>query len=185
MTWSTRTTACPLGCGGIVSLDGPYAEGHKPEYESAISLGALLPNADLESIFYLNEFLNRAGMDTISAGGVVAFAIECYERGLIGPGDTGGLELAWGDSRSIVRLMEQIVAREGIGDLLADGVRAAAERLGNGSEQCAIHAGGQELPMHDPRLAPSLGVHYSVEPAPGRLRAGPQTSTSPLAYGNA
>ena len=164
--------ACPLGCGGLVALDGPYQETHKPEYETVTSLGPLVLNDDLDSICYLNELLNRAGMDSISAGSAVAFAIECFEQGILTSEDTDGLSLTWGNPDIVVRLIEKMIARDGIGDLLADGVAVAARRIGNGSERFAVHAGGQELPMHDPRLDPVYGLHYSVEPTPGRHTIG-------------
>jgi aldehyde:ferredoxin oxidoreductase len=168
---------CPLGCGGVCELDertggGRFTRTHKPEYESIIALSALNLSADMAPVFYMNELLNRAGMDTISAGGTIAFAIECFERGIIGTEDTGGLELRWGDGQAAARLAEMMVAREGIGDLLADGSKAAAAGIGNGSEEYAVTAGGQELPMHDPRNDPGYGVHYSVEPTPGRHTIG-------------
>jgi aldehyde:ferredoxin oxidoreductase len=164
--------ACPLGCGGIVKDVPKFGEGHKPEYESVSALGCLLLNEDRPTIYYLNELLNRAGMDTISAGGVAAFAIECFEAGLLTAEDTGGLELRWGDAEAITALIEKIVAREGIGDLLADGVKVAAEKIGGDAARFAVHAGGQELPMHDSRLDPGHGVHYSGDPTPGRHPAG-------------
>jgi aldehyde:ferredoxin oxidoreductase len=167
--------SCPMGCGGICTLDGKgakFKETHKPEYETTLALGGLCLNDDTDSIFYLNEILNRAGMDTISAGGTVAFAIECFERGILTKEDTGGLELAWGDSESITALIEKMIAREGIGDVLADGSRRAAERLGRGSIEWAIQAGGQELAMHDGRNDPLFSLHYSVDPTPGRHTTG-------------
>jgi aldehyde:ferredoxin oxidoreductase len=164
--------ACPLGCGGICSAVGPFKETHKPEYESTIALGALTLNQDVESIYYLNELLNRAGMDTISAGSTVAFAIECYENGLLTKEDTDGLELTWGNTEAIVELIKKMIAREGIGDLLADGSKLAAERIGKMSERYAMHAGGQDLPMHDGRMDPGFALHYSVEPTPGRHTIG-------------
>ena len=168
--------SCPMGCGGIctMSYKGVETETHKPEYESVMSFGGLLLNNDLESIFYINELLNRAGMDTISAGGVVAFAIECYEQGIITAADTGGLVLTWGNTSAVVSLVEKMVEREGFGDILADGVKKAAERIGKGSTAFAISAGGQELSMHDPRNDPGFGLHYSVDPAPGRHTVGAQ-----------
>ncbi len=164
--------SCPLGCGGICETPGKYKETHKPEYETVLALGGLCMNEDLDSIFYLNELLNRAGMDTISAGGSAAFAIECYENGIITKEDTGGIELNWGNFDSIVKLIEMMIKREGIGDLLADGVKVAAQKIGKGSEQFAIHAGGQELPMHDGRNDPGFALHYSVEATPGRHTLG-------------
>jgi len=163
--------SCPLGCGGIVEITkGRYAgtEGHKAEYETLAAFGGLLLHDDLDAIMELNELCNRAGIDTISAGGTVAFAIECYQRGIIDKKKTGGLELAWGDGTAIIKLTEMIIQRKGIGDILADGVKKAAERIGKGSEKYAMHAGGQELPMHDSRQDFGFGVAYQCEPTPGR-----------------
>ena len=168
--------SCPVGCGGICTMNGKFSETHKPEYETVISFGALLMNEDLESIFYVNELLNRAGMDTISAGGAVAFAMECFEQGILSKDDTGGLDLGWGNSTAIIELIEKMIAREGIGDILADGSKEAARRIGKDSEQYAMHAGGQQLPMHDPRNDPGYALHYSAEPTPGRHTIGSQLS---------
>ena len=142
--------------------------GHKPEYETIGAFGGLLLNDDFDAIIELNEMCNRAAIDTISTGAVVAFAIECFENKLIGPVDTGGLELGWGRTDAIIALTDRIIRRDGIGDILADGVQRAAQRIGNGSERYAVHAGGQELPMHDSRLDPGYAIAYACEPTPGR-----------------
>jgi aldehyde:ferredoxin oxidoreductase len=161
--------SCPMGCGGICSMKGGKGkEVHRPEYETTMSLGSMLLNCDLDSIFHINDMLNRAGMDTISAGGTVAFAMECFENGIITTKDTGGIELDWGNSDGAIALLEKMVKREGIGDIFADGAKAAAKRLGKESETYAITAGGQEMPMHDPRNDPGFGLHASVDPTPGR-----------------
>jgi aldehyde:ferredoxin oxidoreductase len=164
--------ACPVGCGGICSLDEQGGETHKPEYETVLALGGLLMNTDLDSLFIMNEKLNRAGMDSISAGGVLAYAIESFENRLLTLADTGGLELRWGNTPAILALLDQMIAREGLGDLLADGVKLAAQRIGRGSEQYAVHSGGQEPAMHDSRNDPGFGLHYAVEPTPGRHTIG-------------
>ena len=164
--------ACPLGCGGICSLPGEKSETHKPEYESILALGGLCLNEDADTIFHLNEILNRAGMDTISAGATVAFAMECYERGIFTAEDTDGVELTWGNSEAVRYVIEKMITREGIGNLLADGSKTAASRLGRGSEQFLVHAGGQELAMHDSRHDPGFALHYSVEATPGRHTLG-------------
>ena len=166
--------SCPLGCGGICKGNFPKGESHKPEYESVLALSGLSLNDNLESVFQMNDRLNRAGMDTISAGGTIAFAIECYEKGILTKEDTDGLELTWGNTEAMVALMEKMIARDGIGDLLADGVKVAAEKIGKNSDQYAMHAGGQELPMHDSRLDPGFAVHYAVEATPGRHTIGSQ-----------
>lgn len=175
--------SCALGCGGIIS-NSVVQEGHKPEYETVMALGGLLMNEDLESIFRINEILNRAGMDSISAGTTVAFAIECAERGLLSAEDLDGLDLRWGNSQAVEALIERMIAREGIGDLLADGARLAAQRIDarNGSQnngrvkatEFAMHAGGQELAMHDGRNDPGFALHAVVEPMPGRHTNGSQ-----------
>lgn len=168
--------SCPVGCGGVCeikdSTKGEYTHTHKPEYETVCAFSGLVMNKDLDSIFYINELMNRAGMDTISGGGSVAFAIECYEKGIITKEDTGGIELKWGNGESIIKLLKLMIRREGIGDLLADGVKVAAKKIGNSSENYAVHAGGQEPGMHDSRLDPMMGVHYSADPTPGRHTIG-------------
>ena len=164
--------ACPLGCGAVMAGPGDFPESHRPEYETVSGLGPQLLNDDLESIFLLNELLNRAGMDSISAAGTLAFAVNCFEAGILDEGETGGLHLHWGNTQAIVRLAEQMIAREGFGDVLADGVKLAAERIGRGSERFAIHAGGQELPAHDPKYDTGYGIHYIADPTPGRHSIG-------------
>ncbi|HAF63170.1 MAG TPA: aldehyde ferredoxin oxidoreductase, partial [Anaerolineaceae bacterium] len=168
--------SCIIGCGGICNMQGignnEFSESHKPEYETCAAFGGLVMNKDLDSIFYINELLNRAGMDSISAGNTVAFALECYEKGILTKDMTDGLELKWGNSQAIVSLIKKMIAREGIGNLLADGVKVAAQKLGQSSSEFAIHAGGQEPGMHDSRMDPLLGVHYSVDPTPGRHTVG-------------
>ena len=164
--------SCPLGCGGICSMTGKYSETHKPEYETVLALGGLCVNEDVDSLFYLNEALNRAGMDTISAGATAAFAIECYEEGILTKKDTDGLELTWGNTGAIIALIDKMISREGIGDILADGSRIAARKIGKGSERFVVHAGGQEPAMHDSRNDPGFALHYSVEPTPGRHTIG-------------
>lgn len=164
--------SCIIGCGAVCGIkdirDGRFSHTHKPEYETVNSFGGLLMNKDLDSILYINEMLNRGGMDSISAGATIAFAIECYENGLLTKEECGGLELNWGNAEAVISLVDMMINREGLGDLLADGSKKAAQRIGKGSEQYAVHAGGQELPMHDPKIDPMLGVIYSADPTPGR-----------------
>jgi aldehyde:ferredoxin oxidoreductase len=111
---------------------------------------------------------NRAGIDTISTGSVVAFAIECVENGIINRDTLGGLDLGWGKSAEIIRLTEMIINREGIGDVLADGVKKASEVIGQNSDRFAMHAGGQELGMHDSRMDHGWAAAYQCDPTPGR-----------------
>ncbi len=171
---------CPIACGGWVKLsEGKYAlsaredfVGHKPEYETLWAFGTNLLNDNLESIVKANEICNEYGLDTISVGATIAFAIECYEEGIIGPQDADGLELTWGNDEAIVTLAEKIARREGFGDVLADGVKVAAAKIGGGAQQYAIHVHGEELPGHDPRFIPALATTYLLDATPGRHTQG-------------
>ena len=161
---------CPIGCGGeTVVENGPNASStHKPEYETLGAFGAMCLNDDLSSINKCNEICNRQGLDTISTACTIAFAIECYENGLITDEDTGGIQLKWGNSDAIVQITGQIADGVGFGKVLADGAKVAAERIGKGAEQYAMHIGGEEVPMHDPRLNPGLATSYKMDATPGR-----------------
>lgn len=144
---------------------------HKPEYETLVMAGALCLNDDLESIIRFNDICNAYGLDTISAGSVIAFAIECYENGILAKEDTG-MELRWADGDVVVDLVKKIAKREGIGNFLADGVMRAAAKIGKGAEQFAVHVQGQELAAHDPRFTPALAVTYRMDATPGRHTQG-------------
>jgi aldehyde:ferredoxin oxidoreductase len=161
---------CPISCWGVsrVVYEGKTTEAHQPEYETGAAFGSMTLNRSYPSLVKSSELCNRYGVDTISAGGCMAFAIECFEHGLIGLKDTGGIKLAWGDHAAMNAMLEKLCKREGFGDALADGVKRAAERLGPAAEPFAIHCGGQELPMHDPRYEPGLGVIYKLDATPGR-----------------
>jgi aldehyde:ferredoxin oxidoreductase len=122
-----------------------------------------------------NHLCNSYGIDTISGGCVIAFAIECYENGIITREDTDGIELTWGNHRAIVAMTEKMCKREGLGDILADGVKVAAEKIGKGAEKYAVHIGGQELGMHDPKLVGFgnfAAARYQMDATPGRHTAG-------------
>jgi len=164
---------CSVGCDAALKVEvRPFAvDGHKPEYETMAAFGTMLVNDSVESIIYANNICDRYGLDTISAGCTIAFAMECYEKGLITKKDTGGIELTWGNAEAIVEMTEKMARREGFGDVLADGVKAAAEKIGKGSEKYAMHVGGQEVPMHDPRVFPGLGTGYISDATPGRHTA--------------
>ncbi len=177
--------SCALGCGGVIGIkdveNGAYSHTHKPEYETLDAFGPLLMNDNLESVLYINELMNRAGMDTISAGSVIAYAIECYEKGIISPEQVDGLELNWGNSDAIITLLRKMIKREGIGDILADGTKKAVERLGDDTAIAAMHIGGQEPGMHDSRMDPQLGLHYVADPTPGRHTGGSRQTYNGLA----
>lgn len=168
---------CPVACGGHMKEgtgDYQYAAGsHKPEYETLAMFGANCLNNNLESLIKANDICNRYGIDTISAGAIMAFAIECFENGIITRKDTDGIEMTWGNHRSIVAMTEKLARREGFGDILADGVKAAAEKVGKGAQNYAIHIQGQEVPAHDPKLGGSFGITYRMDATPGRHTQGP------------
>ncbi len=166
--------SCPIGCGGHCKMPDGSGNTHKPEYETVLALSGLLMCNDLGKVFEMNELLNRAGMDSISAGGTLAFAMECFEKGVLSLEDTGGIDLSWGRADSALELLKLMIERRGIGEVFADGSKRAAERLGRGSADYAIHSGGQELAMHDPRNDPGYGLHAAVDPSPGRHTVGSQ-----------
>lgn len=161
---------CPVSCWGVSQADyeGQVVEAHQVEYESAAAFGTMVMNNDYPSLLRANEICNRYGLDTISAGSCVAFAFECFEHGLISQEDTGGIELKWGDHQAMNAMLEKLACREDFGDVLAVGVKRAAEKLGPEAIPYAIHCGGQELPMHDPRHEPGMGVIYQMDATPGR-----------------
>jgi len=163
--------SCPVACGAMIRLPAG-SEGHRPEYQTLASFGPTLLNADLDIVVACNEICNRMGLDTISAGVAIAFAMECYERGWLPPELAAEMELRWGDGEAIVQLTQRVAARQaGLGEWLADGVRRAAQRLPAEAQAVAMHAGGQELPMHRGLYEPNVAVGYLVDPAPARHTA--------------
>ncbi len=157
--------ACPVACGRYVEIkEGSYAplKGYGPEYETLAALGSLCMNDNLESIVKANDMCNRAGMDTISTGATIAFAMECYDKGVITEEDTGGIELKWGNYESIIEMIELIGKKAGFGAILSEGSRKAAEKIGKGSENFAMHVKGLELPMHSPYRFKEMGLQYAV-----------------------
>lgn len=156
---------CPIGCRRVMKHEGepyPMREGPGPEYETCCSLGTNLVNRSAEALLAANEKANRLGLDTISLGGTLGFAIDCFERGILTTADTGGIELRWGDMDVVLRVMDAIARREGFGDLLAEGTREAARRIGKGAAELAVHIKGLELPYHDPHGWHGLGLAYMM-----------------------
>lgn len=157
--------ACPVACIRVVEAKEPYvidpAYGG-PEYETTAALGSLCMNDNLVAVAKANELCNKYSVDTISTGVVIAFAMECYERGLITKEDTQGIDLTWGNHNAIIQFIEKIAKRKGFGDILAEGVKKAAEKIGKSAEGFAIHIKGQEVPMHEPRGKKGLGLSYAT-----------------------
>lgn len=164
--------SCPTGCGGIFQMPGSQQETHKPEYETLNAFGALILNDNYVDIIKINDLLNRAGIDSISAGATVAAAIEWAQSGLLSKEQTCGIDLSWGDSHAVLLLVQQMAENRGFGAVLLDGIRSAEAKLGIKASQASLHAGGQELAMHDFRLDAGYALHASVEPSPGKHTSG-------------
>jgi aldehyde:ferredoxin oxidoreductase len=165
---------CPIACGRWVKVtEEPYVcEGGGPEYETCASLGTNCMNENLAALCKANDLCNRMGLDTISAGSAIAFAMECYEKGLITKKDCGGMELKWGDSDATIEMVKKIATRKDIGDILAEGVLRASKKIGKGSMDFAVVIKGLEVAMHDPRYNKSLAVTYAVGSTGGRHTEG-------------
>ena len=156
---------CPIACGRIAEVkEGKYKtpvhEGS--EYESLSAFTAFVLNDNIEAAIHATYLCNEYGIDTISAGAIIAFAMECYEHGVIKKKDIGDLDLSWGNPDALPELVRLISMREGIGDILAEGVKIASEKLGKGSEEFAIQGKGLEAPAHDARSGKALAVAYGT-----------------------
>lgn len=156
---------CPVGCSQLkLAKTGSYAgilsEG--PEYETMYSYGGVTGVENMDAIIAADRLADELGLDTISSGVAIAFAMELYEKGILTKEDTGGLELNFGNDEAMVTILKQMAFREGIGDLLADGAKAAAEKIGKGSDKYAMHVKGLELPAYDVRGAKAHGLNYAT-----------------------
>jgi aldehyde:ferredoxin oxidoreductase len=173
---------CPAACKGrLKEPTGEYkypAGTHRPEYETAAAFGAMCLNNNHEAIVMATHICNSYGLDTISTGTIIAFAMECYEHGVINKADTDGIELTWGNHPAMIAMTEKLARREGFGAVLADGVKVAAERIGKGAEEFAVHIGGQELGLHDPKFdfpffrGKPTAARYQMDATPGRHTSG-------------
>ncbi|MGD8791953.1 MAG: aldehyde ferredoxin oxidoreductase family protein [Anaerolineae bacterium] len=162
--------ACPVSCKQVFEneaedpaqrLDPVYGGA---EYEAMAAFGPCCGVTDNLAVLKANERANAFGLDAISTGMTIAFAMECFEQGILTPEQTGGLAYHWGDGDLVVRTVEMIARREGFGDLLAEGVDRMAARLGPDALPFNLTVKGQELPMHEPRLKPAMGVGYALAP---------------------
>lgn len=156
--------ACPIRCARWVKIEeGPYAfEGPGPEYESSAALGSLCMNIDREAMCYANHLCNLYGLDTISTGASLSFAMECYEKGYLNIDDLDGIDFHWGNAEGMMRLIEKIAKQEGAGKLLGLGTKRMAEIIGKDSMDFAVQVKGLELPMHDPRTRFSWASTYAT-----------------------
>jgi aldehyde:ferredoxin oxidoreductase len=174
----SRCHRCPISCKAEIELKGERYKGFKgsrPEYETIIDLGALCGLTDSEALLYLSNLCNMLGMDTISTGSVIAFAMELFQREILTLEDTGGIELHWGDAQAMETVIRQIASREGLGEILALGVKRAAEHIGRGAEKYAYHVKGVELYGGDPRGMMGVALAYAVS-----MRGGDFTSVYPV-----
>ncbi|RLB98630.1 MAG: aldehyde ferredoxin oxidoreductase, partial [Deltaproteobacteria bacterium] len=158
----TACFACPIACGRLSEVkSGKYkCKGEGPEYESVGALGSMCDVGDLEAITYAHLLCNDLGIDTVSTGSTIAFAMECYEKGILTTADTDGLELKFGDADLMIDLIKKIAKREGIGDLLAEGTKRVSEKLGKDSERFAMHVKGLELAAYDCRATKITGLAF-------------------------
>ena len=161
-------STCSIGCGAIMDYPGiGYKHTSRPEYETMGMFGSMLLNSDPFVINRCNALCNEYGLDTISVGGTVAWAMECFSDGTLSKADLDGIELSWGNKDAIMELTEKICKGEGVGAILQHGSRFAANQLGKGSH-ALVTASGIELPQHDSRWAPGLARTYQYDPTPGR-----------------
>jgi aldehyde:ferredoxin oxidoreductase len=159
--------ACIFTCHRYCEIErGKYAGCYTggPEYETLSALGAGCGTTDLETVIKANELCNIYGLDTISTGNLIQWAMECYERGVITKEQAGGLSLEWGNGEAIVEMVRRIAFRQGLGNLLAEGVKRAAERIGQGSERWAIQSKGLEQSRVETRAAFGYALAFAVNP---------------------
>ena len=160
--------SCAVRCKRVVETEwqgrkvSPESGGQ--EYETTSVFGSYCDIDDIQAISYANQLCNEFGVDTIAAGATMAFAINCFEDGLITVDDTDGIELGWGNAEAMIAMLEKTLNREGFGDVLAEGSARAGVHIGNGAENLVIAVKGSELPAHMPQLKPSLAVIYAVNP---------------------
>ena len=167
LTGNKTCYACGVACKREAEVkEGPFKfdKGPGPEYETIGTFGTMCLNSSMESIGKANDICNRYGMDTITCGSTIAFAIECFENGLINEKDTGGLKLTWGNSEAIVAMTEKIGKKEEFGAILSEGSAKAAEQIGGNASDFLTTVKGLEAPMHDPRTAHGYGLAYAVSP---------------------
>ncbi|MGQ9680258.1 MAG: aldehyde ferredoxin oxidoreductase family protein [Candidatus Bathyarchaeia archaeon] len=157
--------ACPIRCKRVVEGKSPFETDPSyggPEYETIGAFGSLCEVSDLSAISLANQLCNAYGMDTISTGCAIAYVMECFENNVLTLRDTDGLDLRFGNAEAMVHMVEMIAERRGIGDLLAEGVRIASDKIGRGSERYALHVKGKEIPMHEPRGKSGLALQYAL-----------------------
>jgi aldehyde:ferredoxin oxidoreductase len=155
--------SCPIACGRLTEVTGKYAcKGEGPEYETIGAFGPMCDISDLGPITFANGLCNDYGLDTISTGSTIAFAMECFEKGILPKDQADGLEIAFGDADVMIELVHKIAKREGLGDLLAEGTKRVSEKLGRGSRDFAMQVKGLELPAYDCRATKITGLGFAT-----------------------
>ncbi|MEW6662511.1 MAG: aldehyde ferredoxin oxidoreductase family protein [Bacillota bacterium] len=175
---SITCVACPIACSQLTLVNQGIYKGALtigPEYETLFALGSTCGNANVESIVRGDQMCDEYGLDTISVGAVIAFAMECYENGIIGKEETGGIELNFGNHEAIISLIEKIACQEGMGKILGHGAKRAAEYFGRGAERFAIHVKGLEVPAHSSRGLPGMAIGYATSNRGGSHQDGRAT----------
>ncbi len=165
LTGRSTCPGCPIHCKAEVNLDreaSPGLSGPRPEFESLVALGSKCGLDDLKALINLNNLCARLGLDTMSAGSSLAFAMDLFAQGIISDKDAGGLDLRWGNAAAMERLLKQMALNEGLGAILAQGVRRAAGIIGRGAAEHAFHVKGLELAAYDPRGAKGTALGYAV-----------------------
>lgn len=160
--------ACVVRCKQVVEIkDGPYIVDPLyggPEYETLAALGSYCCISDLSAVSKANQLCNMYGLDTISTGAVIAWAMDCFDKGILTLEDTGGIDLSFGNGKALVEMTEQIALREGFGDILAEGIEQASAKYGSKAEELTISVKGNPLPAHMPEVKRSLALIYAVNP---------------------
>jgi aldehyde:ferredoxin oxidoreductase len=158
--------SCAVKCKRRVALEDPKfplnPKWGGPEYETIAAFGSMIANDNLPAVARANQLCNLYGLDTVSMGNVTAFAMECFEKGILTEKDTGGRDLRFGDPDAMLRLIEEVVHRRGLGDILAEGVKAASEKIGRGAERFAFTIKGNDLPFHDGRGKTGMALGYAL-----------------------
>jgi aldehyde:ferredoxin oxidoreductase len=164
---------CPAPCKGIVAVKRrKLADVRRPDYETLVGFGANLLNDDLEIVTACHDACNRLGIDAVSSSATLAWVCEAVERGVLTDKDLDGIDMAWGNGEAALELTVKMGTGDGCGAWLRHGVKRAAEHVGKGSDEFAIHVHGQEPAYHDPRFSSLMGVTFSTDPTPGRHTAG-------------
>lgn len=176
---SNTCLACPIACSQITKVkSGKFRDAITvgPEYETLFSLGSTCGNGNIDYIIKGDQLCDELGLDTISTGVTIAFAMECFEKGILSLEETDGIDLRFGNGEAIISLIEKIANREGLGEILAYGTKKASQIIGKESEDLAIHVKGLEVPAHSARGLPGMAIGYATSNRGGSHQDGRATA---------